>query len=395
SATARWRPAGAAPAGAAAQSCLSAAVDPQCPEGKVLRVEVILEVEDARESRPVPEPVLPRAVAPLRPAEVFDAALDGAAARAPGREEAEQSPGRLAGRRLADPSELGVGVALARLAPAPVTVLVTLEPAHRSLDVFVTQVLADRAEPAEDGPGAVDVVPPRGAVPGAVVPLRVTEEVERTLRRLESAPVPKRAEELEAAPGQVLRRRVEQGAVVGERNVVEVEAVVVGIERRPAPVLALHAEEPAEPALLRQSHGVPVEPADLLERHQDHRGVVEVRVEVVVVLERPAAGPDVGPLHLPVTRDEDLATDEPLDRTLAERTRGEALPDLEAVVHGDEDVLPEELPPAERLGHAREAEARLLPRLGPELVQREVRRQPLHRLPVHDDQERDDHRPRP
>src|SRR5256885_15768844 len=48
-----------------------------------------------------------------------------------------------------------------------------------------------------------------------------------------------------------------------------------------------------------------------------------------------------------------------LDRALAERTRGEALPDLEAVVHCDEDVLPEELPPAERLGHAPEAEGRL------------------------------------
>src|SRR2546430_16551760 len=93
-------------------------------------------------------------------------------------------------------------------------------------------------------------------------------------------------------------------------------------ERRPAPVLALHAEEPAEPALLRQSHGVPVEAADLLERHQDHGGVVEVRVEAVVVLERPAARPDVGPLHLPATRDEDLAIDEPPRRTAQPRVAG-------------------------------------------------------------------------
>jgi hypothetical protein len=77
-----------------------------------------------------------------------------------------------------------------------------------------------------------------------------------------------------------------------------------------------------------------------------------------------------------------------LDRTPAQRARGEPLPDLEPVVHGDEEVLPEELAPAERLGHAREAQARLLARLGPELVEAERGRQPLHGLPVHDDQQR-------
>src|SRR5439155_1389645 len=261
--TARSRPAGAAPAGAAAQSCLSAAVDPQCPEGKVLRVEVILEVEDARESRPVPEPVLPRAVAPLRPAEVFDAALDGAAARAPGREEAEQSPGRLAGRRLADPGELGVGVALARLAPAPVTVLVTLEPAHRSLDVFVTQVLADRAEPAEDGPGAVDVVHTPASVPGAVVPLRVTEEVERTLRRLEIAPVPERAEEL--AIDEPLRRTAQRRVLGREAALDQRVDREPGVPHRRRARLVVERVVRLDPKRL-----------DLLELAEDQRVVVGV-----------------------------------------------------------------------------------------------------------------------
>src|SRR2546426_535337 len=353
------------------------------------------------------------------------------------------------------------GRAPARLAPTAVAVLPPLEPAHGPLDVLVAEVLADRAEPTEDGPGAVDVVHTPASVPRPVVPLRVAEEVERALRRLELAVVAERAEELEAASRQVLRRGIEQRAVVGERDVVEVEALVVRIERRPASVLPLHAEEPAEAALLREPRRIGVEPVDLLERHEHHRGVIEVRIEVVVVLERPAARPDVRPFHLPVTRDENLAVDEPLrraakrrvrgreaaldqrvdrergvphggraglivellvrldrerldlldlpehqrvvvgvaehahredrdrhrrvdpaaaaghgepllepharrlDRALAERACGEALPDLEAVVDGDEEVLPESGPPPDGFGTRGERRARFSPRPGP------------------------------
>ena len=100
--------------------------------------------------------------------------------------------------------------------------------------------------------------------------------------------------------------------MVGERDVVQVEPIVVGVERAPAAVGALHAEEPAEPALLGGPRLVGVEPFDLLEGHHDHRGVVEVRIEVVVVLERPAAGLHVRALHLPVAGHEDLARDHPV-----------------------------------------------------------------------------------
>ena len=58
-----------------------------------------------------------------------------------------------------------------------------------------------------------------------------------------------------------------------------------------------------------------------------------------------------------------------LDRALAQGARREAFPDLEAVVHRDEETLPEEPAPAERLGHAPEAQARLLPVLRPQLVE--------------------------
>src|SRR5262249_26102500 len=84
-----------------------------------------------------------------------------------------------------------------------------------------------------------------------------------------------------------------------------------------------------------------------------------------------------------------------LDRAPAQRARREALPDLQAVVDGDEEALPEQTAPAERLGHAREAETRLLARDRPELVEREMRRQPLDRLSVQEHEQRHQDRPRP
>ena len=89
-------------------------------------------------------------------------------------------------------------------------------------------------EPAQHRPGAVDVVHAPAAVPGAVVPLRAADEVERALGAARIQAVAQRAEQLEAAAGQVLGGRIEQRAVIGERDVVQVEAVVVGVERAPS-----------------------------------------------------------------------------------------------------------------------------------------------------------------
>src|SRR5258705_7436539 len=275
--------------GAIGRSGMRASVDSQGPEGEVVGVEVVLQVEDPREAGSVPEGGLPRAVVPLRSQEVVDAAHDRRAASAAGGEEPEQRPRGLARPRLAHAGELVVVVALAGLAPAAVLVLVALEPAHRALHVFVPRVFADGGEAAQHRPRAVDVVHAPAPVPRAVVPLRVAEEVDRPLSGLEVLPVAERAEQLEPAAPQGLGGRTEGAAVIGDRNVVQVEAIVVGVEGRPASVAALHAEEPAEAALLGRPGGVPVEPPHLLERHHDHSRVAEVRVEAVGILYVPAA----------------------------------------------------------------------------------------------------------
>src|SRR5262245_39360019 len=186
---------------------MCSAVDSQRPEREILGVQMVLQVEDPRKARAVPERVFPRAVVALRSQQVIDAALDGRAARAASGEQAEERPRRLARNRFAHPGELVVVVALAGLAPAAVAVLVALEPADRALHVFVTGIHADGGEPAQHRPGSVDVVHTPAAVPRSVVALGVAQEVDRALRGLEVLPVAERAEELEATTRQVFRRR--------------------------------------------------------------------------------------------------------------------------------------------------------------------------------------------
>src|SRR6266403_1362545 len=76
-------------AGASGSSGMRPAVDSQRPEREVLGVQVVLQIENPREARAVPESVRPRAVVALSPQQVVDAALDRRAARAAGREESQ------------------------------------------------------------------------------------------------------------------------------------------------------------------------------------------------------------------------------------------------------------------------------------------------------------------
>ena len=104
--------------------------------------------------------------------------------------------------------------------------------------------------------------------------------------------------------------------MVGERNVIQIEPIVVGVERCPAAVEALHAEHPAEPTLFHRARAIEVEALHLLERHQHDRAVVDVGVVRVVVLERPRARLHVWPLDLPIAGREHLTGHHPLGRLL-------------------------------------------------------------------------------
>ena len=127
---------------------------------------------------------------------------------------------------------------------------------------------------------------------------------------------------MEEPPGHVLGRRVDHRLHVGERNAVQERGGIVGVERRPAAVAALHAERPVEPGgdgtLARRR----LCDRQRVEHRQDDRRVVDVGIPVVGELERPAARLERRVQHRPVARPEDLVGDEPVPGAAERRVRG-------------------------------------------------------------------------
>ena len=80
--------------------------------------------------------------------------------------------------------------------------------------------------------------------------------------------------------------------MIGEGNVVQHIMGVVGVERAPAAVRALHPDHPFGGARDAVAVFFRIRP---VQRHRHDRGVVDVGVVVVAVLERPAAGANAGP----------------------------------------------------------------------------------------------------
>ena len=178
---------------------------------------------------------------------------------------------------------------------------------------------AGGVERAQHRPGAVDVVHAPAAVPAALGKLGAAQIVDAARHRRAAC---RRLAELrqhrQAARGDVLGRRIEQRAVIGERDVVEIVIFVVGVERAPGAVLALHADDPFARA---RDRGVVVLAAGqvlhAVHRHGDDGGVVDVGIMRVGVLEGPAARADVGPPRDPVAADvEDLLRHQPIEPAL-------------------------------------------------------------------------------
>ena len=120
-------------------------------------------------------------------------------------------------------------------------------------------------------------------------------------------------QERHAARGDIGGRRIEQSAMIGERDVVQIEMRVLRLERAPAAVGRLHADDPF--ACPRDRLGMR-RIAVAMQQHADHRRVVDIRVVRIGVLERPPARPQPGPAHRPVA---DHVQDLPLAQPGARR----------------------------------------------------------------------------
>ena len=105
---------------------------------------------------------------------------------------------------------------------------------------------------------------------------------------------------LQDAAGNVDRRRIEHGVVIGEGHVLKHHAVVVLVERSPAAVLALHGEDPVDGALDGLALVATVGMLDAAQRKANHCAIIHIRVKLVVKLEVPSARLALLVLDLPV-----------------------------------------------------------------------------------------------
>ena len=111
--------------------------------------------------------------------------------------------------------------------------------------------------------------------------------------------------------------------MIGERDVVEIILEIVDVESSPASVAALHAFDPF--AAARDRHVIFVASrltALPIHRHHDHRGVIEIGVIGIVVLECPTARTRGRAFHSPVALEvEHLPRLQPVQALLGFRRR--------------------------------------------------------------------------
>ncbi len=107
--------------------------------------------------------------------------------------------------------------------------------------------------------------------------------------------------------------------MIGERDQLQQLLVAAPVERRPPAVRVLHGEQPTQrafPGAVDPASVLGVDDLQTGERGQHHGRVVAVRIELVRVLEVPAADLAVAVLPLPVPRVAHLLAEQPLRRAL-------------------------------------------------------------------------------
>src|SRR4051812_47472934 len=150
--------------------------------------------------------------------------------------------------------------------------------------------MVDRGQTAQDLPGAVNVVHAPTAIPGAIVVLRVDQVLDRALYGRRLGIEMNVAEKFERTSGEVTARGIKNCVVVRERHVLEPGSGHILVESAPAAVFALETELPCDRPLEKSVQLFAVSWLNESQCHQNHGGVIGVRIINVVVLECPATG---------------------------------------------------------------------------------------------------------
>ncbi len=146
-------------------------------------------------------------------------------------------------------------IAAQGFAEAAVRFLHGAQPTHGALAIFFRGE-RNRFEGAQHAACSVDVIDAPTAEPGTIFALILQKEFQAALhRRMVRGPAVA-AQALEDTRRYVGSRGIDHRVVVGERNVAEERLVIVAVERAPASVAVLHAEQPLNAAAHGSFHAL-------------------------------------------------------------------------------------------------------------------------------------------
>src|SRR5690606_5527381 len=164
----------------------------------------------------------------------------------------------------------------------------------------------------QDLPCAIDVIHAPPAEERAVRFLMFADELDGALDLRVVQGNAFEAHDLEDPCGDIDALRIEHGVVIGEGDLFEDAVRAVLVESGPAAVPALEGEHPCVASAEGGVATLRVSRWHLAKGQQDHGGVIDIRVPLVVVLEDPAGRFNVSwVLVVPVAAETNLAVNEP------------------------------------------------------------------------------------
>src|SRR5438477_12367664 len=138
-------------------------------EREILPVHVVFLVKHAGETGTGDLRFVPRPVCLLGRKKITQAALHAQPVKIATRANAHDCPGRLRSSAFAFSFGRRIFVSGTRFAPATVVVLTTFEPIASAQNPVLCHVLSNGAQPAQDLPGAINIIYAPASIPRAIV----------------------------------------------------------------------------------------------------------------------------------------------------------------------------------------------------------------------------------
>src|SRR5216110_2289791 len=186
---------------------------------EVLTIHVVLQIEHAWETGACDLLFIPRSIGFLRIQQVTQTSLNARPIEIAARADAHDCPCRLRRRAFANALGRWVFVGAASLTPTAVVILTTFKPIAAAQNPVLRHVLTNRAQTAQNLPGAVDVIDAPAPIPRSILVLSVDQILDCVADGPRLRIKPDVTEEFECACRKVTTGRIENRIVISKWHV--------------------------------------------------------------------------------------------------------------------------------------------------------------------------------